>query len=145
MSDAKPKRVRTSKTREARVRSLKAQIVSEWARATELSLPANDVHERCFKMFARADLTVSQREELRAHNWGCRDLTERTHCVWQLYEDGVRAKRAPNGATHDIAYHDGTWTRLTGRLEWRGSGEGYFSRDEPTLLMVRENGQLRSV
>ena len=131
-------RVRTSLTRERRERSLGAEIVTEWQRAIERSLPANEVFARCSDKIKASDLTISQKAELRARNWGCRDLTERTHCVWQLYLDGVRVSRVD-------AYHDGTWLELTGRLEWRGSGEGYYSREAPSMLMVRENGVLRSV
>lgn len=131
-------RVRTSKARESRQRSLGAEIVTEWQRAIERSLPANEVFSRCSDRINAADLTISQKSELRARNWGCRDLTERTQCVWQLYLDGARVARVD-------AYHDGTWLELTGRMEWRDSGEGYYSREAPGLLMVREDGVLRSV
>lgn len=134
----KTKSVRTSKARETRVRSLGAEIVTEWQRAIERSLPANEVFSRCSDHIKAADLTPTQKQELSARNWGCRDLTERTHCVWQLYLDGARVPRVD-------AYHDGTWLQLTGRLEWRATGEGYFSSDPPALMMVRENGVLRSV
>ena len=137
-------RVRWSKTRADRLRSLGAEIVSEWQRAIKESLPANEVHARCSDKIKAADLTISQKEELRARNWGCRDLVERTQCVWQLYTDGVRVPHNAHGH-HDIAYHDGTWEHLHGRLEWRSSGKGYYSDEPPDLLMVRENGELRSV
>lgn len=131
-------RVRTSKARENRERSLAAEIVTEWQRAIERSLPANEVFARCSDKIKAADLTITQKQELRARNWGCRDLTERTHCVWQLYLDGVRVARVDS-------YHDGTWLELSGRLEWRSSGEGYYSAAAPDVLMVREGGVLRSV
>jgi hypothetical protein len=132
------KRVRTSNARESRARSLGAEIITEWQRAIERSLPANEVFSRCSDKIKAADLTVTQKQELRARNWGCRDLTERTQCVWQLYLDGVRVTRVD-------AYHDGAWLELTGRMEWRNSGDGYFSSEPPGLLMVRENGVLRFV
>ena len=126
--------VRASKTRDARVRSLRARIAGEYACAVESQEPIGETFARCLAFIASADVTVSDRASLRAANWASRDLVECLHAEWCLYIGEERV----NGQSD--RYSD---PMLAGRFEWRGTGKPFYDRAEPELLNGRNGIAVR--
>jgi hypothetical protein len=125
------KRVRSSKARDKRWMQFMRTITATWANAVRNQRPLNATFAQLSDAIRALDILPSYRDDLRARNWGARDIVEALHAEWCLYLDGNRLASSTECPLD--RYPD-----LRGRFEYRGTGKPFYDNSEPALLRTKE-------
>lgn len=148
----RPKRVRSSKSRDRRFYQAKSELVTRWRAVYREHRPLHDAFTAIQDWIRSLDVTTTQRATLRDQSWALRDLAVAEHARWQLYLDGDprtfdeiaavahEAERAAStdgpGPAHEA--YLGVMRRICGRHEWGDSHDPFYADEPPGLLNSSE-------
>lgn len=140
-SDQTARRVRSSKSRDARYYSACQSLCCKWRDAMRAHKPLHETHATISEWIASLDVTIEQRRTLMDKHWALRDFAVIAHARWQLYLDGTPrtfdeiADAAEDEHEHIGPKHDArlaVMQRICGRHEWDDSHDPFYASDDST-------------
>ncbi len=142
------KRVRASKSRDARYYSACSELISRWRNVIRDHTPLQRAHADISAWIDTLDVTSTQRVSLYDRSWAMRDFAVMSGARWQLYLDGqprtfdeisAIATIAEKASAHlgkgaaDTA-HNEVMHRICGRHEWHTSHDPFYADEVPGNL-----------
>ncbi len=140
------KRVRSSKTRDARFYTACQTLTIKWRDVFRKHAPLSATHAEIHAWIRSLDVTIDQRRTLHDRSWALRDYAVIALSRWQLYLDGTprtfdeiaaiataaESTVEGTGPKHDA--HDAVMHRICGRHEWETSHDPFYDTSEPSNL-----------
>lgn len=130
------KRIRMTKGRDRVWMQFIRTITATWARAVREQRPESETFKELSDAIKALDILPTYKADLRARNWGARDLVESLHAEWVLYLDGKPTTREERSLLSPERYAE-----LCGRFEYRGTGKPFYDRAEPVRINTQTQPQ----